>query len=198
MRVSRAFDPALANLTEPRRMKSMRLSLFMIAIGSIGLAGCQSVGSNGAPPVTGSTTPAGAATSKCRARANRDTRAADSDRRRARRRPRRAGRLFADGRRSPGGVAGAGGGARFGSEALVARGQRRVRLCRARGHDGRRLPRLFADHLCRRPAEPRPRRRLQTGRRKLEDDELRLDETGGQSSRPPSNGARFIIRKFVG
>jgi surface antigen len=27
-------------------MKSMRLSLFMIAIGSIGLAGCQSMGSN--------------------------------------------------------------------------------------------------------------------------------------------------------
>jgi surface antigen len=41
----------------------MRLGLFMIAIGSIGLAGCQSVGSNGAPPVTGGTTPAGAATS---------------------------------------------------------------------------------------------------------------------------------------
>jgi surface antigen len=44
-------------------MKAMRSSLFMIALGSIGLAGCQSVGSNGAPPVTGSTTPAGAATS---------------------------------------------------------------------------------------------------------------------------------------
>src|SRR6202161_2078780 len=29
-------------------MKSMRLSLFMIAIGSIGLAGCQSVGPTGA------------------------------------------------------------------------------------------------------------------------------------------------------
>ena len=41
----------------------MRLRLFMIAIGSIGLAGCQSVGSGGAPPITGSTTPAGAATS---------------------------------------------------------------------------------------------------------------------------------------
>ena len=41
----------------------MRLSLFMIAIGSIALAGCQSVGSNDAPPTTGSTTPAGAATS---------------------------------------------------------------------------------------------------------------------------------------
>jgi surface antigen len=44
-------------------MKPMRLSFFMIAIGSIGLAGCQSVGSSGAPPVTGSTTPAGAAAS---------------------------------------------------------------------------------------------------------------------------------------
>jgi surface antigen len=44
-------------------MKPMRLSFFMIAIGSIGLAGCQSVGSSGAPPVTGSTTPADAATS---------------------------------------------------------------------------------------------------------------------------------------
>ena len=41
----------------------MRSSLLMIAIGSIGLAGCQSVGSSGAPPVTGSTTPAGAAAS---------------------------------------------------------------------------------------------------------------------------------------
>ena len=41
----------------------MRSSLFMIAIGSIGLAGCQSVSSSGAPPVTGSTTPAGAAAS---------------------------------------------------------------------------------------------------------------------------------------
>jgi surface antigen len=41
----------------------MRLGLLMIAIGSIGVAGCQSVGSNGAPPVTGATTPAGAATS---------------------------------------------------------------------------------------------------------------------------------------
>jgi surface antigen len=44
-------------------MKSMRLSLFMIAIGSIGLAGCQSLGSSDAPPTTGSTTPAGAAAS---------------------------------------------------------------------------------------------------------------------------------------
>jgi len=44
-------------------MKSMRLSLFMIAIGSIALAGCQIMGSNDAPPTTGSTTPAGAATS---------------------------------------------------------------------------------------------------------------------------------------
>ena len=41
----------------------MRSSLLMIAIGSIGLAGCQSVGLSGAPPVTGSTTPAGAAAS---------------------------------------------------------------------------------------------------------------------------------------
>jgi surface antigen len=44
-------------------MKSMRSSVLIIAIGSIGLAGCQSVGSNDAPPITGSTTPAGAATS---------------------------------------------------------------------------------------------------------------------------------------
>jgi surface antigen len=44
-------------------MKSMRSSVLIIAIGSIGLAGCQSVGSNDAPPVTGSTTPGGAATS---------------------------------------------------------------------------------------------------------------------------------------
>ncbi len=41
----------------------MRLSLFMIAIGSIGLAGCQSMGSKDAPPITGSTTPTGAAAS---------------------------------------------------------------------------------------------------------------------------------------
>ena len=31
----------------------MRPTLLMIALGSIGLAGCQSVGSDGAPPVTG-------------------------------------------------------------------------------------------------------------------------------------------------
>jgi surface antigen len=41
----------------------MRPSVLMIAIGSIGLAGCQSVGSDGAPPVTGSTTPPGVAAS---------------------------------------------------------------------------------------------------------------------------------------
>ncbi len=41
----------------------MRLSFFIIAVGSMGLAGCQTVGSSGAPPVTGSTTPAGAASS---------------------------------------------------------------------------------------------------------------------------------------
>jgi surface antigen len=41
----------------------MRRTLLVIALVSIGLAGCQSVGSNDAPPVTGSTTPTGAATS---------------------------------------------------------------------------------------------------------------------------------------
>ncbi len=41
----------------------MRPSLFMIAVGSIGLAGCQSVGSDGAPPVTGALTSAGVAAS---------------------------------------------------------------------------------------------------------------------------------------
>ncbi len=41
----------------------MRPSLLMIALWSIGLAGCSSVGSGGAPPVTGATTPPGAATS---------------------------------------------------------------------------------------------------------------------------------------
>ena len=41
----------------------MRTTLLISALASIGLAGCQSVGSNGAPPVTGSTTPAGAPTS---------------------------------------------------------------------------------------------------------------------------------------
>ena len=35
----------------------------MIAIGSIGLAGCQSLGSSDAPPVTGAVTPPGAPTS---------------------------------------------------------------------------------------------------------------------------------------
>ena len=39
----------------------MRATLLISALASIGLAGCQNVGSNGAPPVTGSTTPAGAA-----------------------------------------------------------------------------------------------------------------------------------------
>ncbi|HEY1863722.1 MAG TPA: hypothetical protein VGG77_08545 [Roseiarcus sp.] len=41
----------------------MRATLLIGALASIGLAGCQSVGPNGAPPVTGSTTPAGAAAS---------------------------------------------------------------------------------------------------------------------------------------
>ena len=59
----------------------MRSSVLMIAIGSIGLAGCQSVGSSGAPPVTGSTTPAGAATSSVAHRARRDSRPRDSERR---------------------------------------------------------------------------------------------------------------------
>jgi surface antigen len=44
-------------------MKTMRSRLLFIALGSMALAGCQSVGSNDAPPVSGSTTPAGAATS---------------------------------------------------------------------------------------------------------------------------------------
>jgi surface antigen len=41
----------------------MRAVFLISALASIGLAGCQSVGSNGPPPVTGSTTPAGVATS---------------------------------------------------------------------------------------------------------------------------------------
>jgi surface antigen len=41
----------------------MRATLLISALASIGLAGCQSVGSNSAPPVTGSTTPSGAGTS---------------------------------------------------------------------------------------------------------------------------------------
>ena len=41
----------------------MRTTVFLIPLASIGLASCQSVGSNGAPPVAGSTTPAGVATS---------------------------------------------------------------------------------------------------------------------------------------
>ena len=81
----------------------------------------------------------------------------DSDRRGAWRRPRRAGRSVAQRRRPPDGMGGAGRRARFGSAALLARLAWRVRLCRARRRDGRRLPRLFPDHLYRRPAEPRPR-----------------------------------------
>ena len=41
----------------------MRVRALMIAIGSIGLAGCQNVGSSDAPLVTASTTPPGAAAS---------------------------------------------------------------------------------------------------------------------------------------
>lgn len=41
----------------------MRATFLISVLASVGLAGCQNVGSNGAPPVTGSTTPAGAATS---------------------------------------------------------------------------------------------------------------------------------------
>src|ERR1700722_17154657 len=41
----------------------MRATVLIIAVGSIALAGCQSMGSNDPPPVPGSTTPAGAATS---------------------------------------------------------------------------------------------------------------------------------------
>jgi surface antigen len=41
----------------------MRVRALMIAIGSIGLAGCQNVSSGDAPLVTGSTTPPGAAAS---------------------------------------------------------------------------------------------------------------------------------------
>ncbi len=41
----------------------MRPTLLMIALGAIGLAGCSSVGSGGAPPSVASVTPAGAAAS---------------------------------------------------------------------------------------------------------------------------------------
>ena len=139
-----------------------------------------------------------------RACANRDSRSGDSDRRCARRRPRRPGRRIADGRRPPGGVAGAGGGARFGSEALVARGQRRIRLCRAGGRGGRRLPRLFANHLCRRPAEPRQGRRLPAAGRKLEDDELRLQRRrsrailGAVSSHEVGSSFRASVSPRIG
>jgi surface antigen len=44
-------------------MSLMRPSVLMIAFGAIGLAGCQSVGSDGAPPITGALTPAGPAAS---------------------------------------------------------------------------------------------------------------------------------------
>src|ERR1700733_9921230 len=49
-------------------MNTMRSRLLIIAMGSMALAGCQSVGSSGAPPVTGSTTPAGAPASTGAAR----------------------------------------------------------------------------------------------------------------------------------
>ena len=152
----------------------MRAALLMIALGSIGLAGCQSVGSSGAPPVTGSTTPAGAASSSVAPTPTGipapaiPTGAA------------LGGVLggpvgaVAFRQRPPGGLGRAGGGARFESEALVAWRPRRIRLYRAGRRGGRRLPRLFADHLSRRPAEPRPRVGMQTAGRKLEDDELSL------------------------
>ena len=73
-----------------------------------------------------------------------------------------------------------------------------IRTVVARRRDWRRLPRLFANHLRRRPAQPRPGRRLQTGRRKLEDDKLRLQENGGRSSRRHGHDALFITREIAG
>ena len=113
----------------------MRATLLMIALGSIGLAGCQSLGSNGAPPVTGSTTPAGAATSGLPPRPQ-DSCPGDSDRRCARRRPRRAGRRVAVRQRPPGGLGRPSCRARFESKALVARRPWRIWLYRAGRRDG--------------------------------------------------------------
>ena len=95
-----------------------------------------------------------------------------SVRRGARGRPRRADRRVADGGRSAGRLERADRGARFRTKPLVARRARRLRFCRARGRDRRRLPRLFADDLRRRTAQARPGRRLQAAGRDLEDDEL--------------------------
>ena len=174
----------------------MRLSLFMIAIGSIALAGCQSVGSNDAPPITGSTTPAGAATSTVApAPAGIPAPAVPTG-------------------AALGGVLGGSVGASLTDDDRQAAWQAQVgaldsgqkRSWRgAKGvfgfvepgaDDGRRLPRLFANHLRRRPAEPRPGRRLQTGRRKLEDDELRLRGTNGRDPRAAMAGGRFTTLKL--
>ena len=134
----------------------MRLTLLMIAFGAIGLAGCQSVGSNGAPPVAGALTPPGASAPSRRVGSGRVPSP-----------PIPTGAAL-------GGVLGGPVGASLTDDdratawnaqiAALSSGQRRS----WRGGHGvfgfiepgaatGRLPRLFADHLYRRPAEPRPR-----------------------------------------
>ena len=155
----------------------MRATLLMIALGSIGLAGCQSVGSSGAPPVTGSTTPAGAATSGV-----------------APAPPGIPAPAIPTGA-ALGGVLGGPVGASLSDDDRQAAWDAQVAALDSnqkrswRGAHGvfgfiepgaaigRRLPSLFADNLCRRPAEPRPRVGVQTAGRNLEDDELSFDDT---------------------
>ena len=155
-------QPARIRKNLPGDIQPMRRTLiFIVTLTSLGLVGCSGVGSGGGSPSVAAppTQPAVPAIPTGR---------------RAWRRPRRAARRGAHRRRSPGGVGSADRRAQFGSTAVVARFAWRVRLCRGRRRDGRRLSRLFADHLCRRPAQPRPGRRLQTAGRKLENDELRF------------------------
>ena len=147
----------------------MRLTCLMIALGGIGLAGCSSVSSGGAPPTAGSlAAPAPAVAAVEPAAPAIPTGAA------------------------LGGVLGGPVGASLTDDdraaawnaqiAALDTGQRRswrgahgvfgfVEPGAATG-DG--LPRLCADHLYRRPGEPRPRDGVQAGGRKLENDELRF------------------------
>ena len=137
-----------------------RTFLFIFALLALGLAGCSSVGSGAPPPAVAApaepaapTIPTGAALGGVLGGAI-GASLNDSDRQTAW----EAQVAALD----------------FGPAALVARLAWRVRLRGGRRRDRRRLPRLFANHLYRRPAQPRPWRRLQTAGRKLEDDELRF------------------------
>ena len=122
-----------------------RTLLVILALGTLSLAGCSSVGSGGAPPAVAASAepaappiPTGAALGGALGGPV-GASLSDGDRQTARRTDRR--------------------------HEVAAHV---VQL----GHVE--LPRLFPDHLYRRPAESRPRRRLQAAGRKLENDELRF------------------------